>query len=159
MEVNIMELNMDSRSTIKNLCSWDIYFALIDGGDKTIKANGTIDLVNRDIVSLCNNNNIFFSGTDGQGSHARVLIENPTLRVYVGFESEDRKRKQNILTDDKCEYILNLKTMNAFEKNIKEEVVTEAEKEKIMVYARKSKLNDYDKISFLEQHTGKKFRV
>lgn len=153
-----MSINMDGRTTCKSLAEWDLYFALTDGGDKKIKANGTIDLVNRDIISLCNNNNIFFVGVDGEGSHARVYIEDPEIRIYVGFETEDGKKKQNILTDEKCQKILELKTKSAFEKNIREEVITEAEKQKIISYAKKIKLNDYDKISFIEQYTNRKYR-
>lgn len=161
MENEKTKVNMDSHSTVINLCNWDIYFSLLgaNGGDIMIQKNGSRDLLNRDIVSLCNNNNIFFTGVDNKGSHARVYIENPDLRVYVGFDSEDGKTKQNILTDEKCDYIFNLKTQKSFEENVKKEVITEAEKDKIISYARKVKLNDFDKIYFLEQHTNKKFRL
>lgn len=153
-------VNMDSHSTCKNLCNWDLHFALVGNtGDIVIKANGTRDLLNREIISLCNNSNIFFTGSDGQGSHARIYVENENVRIHIGFDSEDGKRKQQILTDEKCKYILELKTQKSFEENIKKEVVTDAEKDKIIQYARKSKLNDFDKIEFIQEHTGKKFKV
>ena len=152
-----MEENMHSHTTVLNLCNWSVYFT-VEGVEKKIKANGTIDLLNREIVSACNNNDIFFAGT-GQGSHARVYIENEDIRKHVGFESEDGKRKQNILNDEKCQYILDLKTQKTFEKHVTEEIITLHEKDKIMTYARKIKLNDFEKIDFLEKHCSKKYRI
>jgi len=153
------KINMDSRSTIKNLCNWDVYFNLINTvGDVMIKANATRELLNGEIVSQVNNNNVFFVGTDGLGSHARIYIENPELRQYIGFESNDGKKKQDIITDDKCEYIFNLKTQKAFEDNVNKSIVTEHEKDKIMEYARKNKINDFEKIYFLENYTNRKFK-
>jgi hypothetical protein len=151
-------LNMDSYSTCRNICSWDIYFSLVQGGDKLIKANGSLDMSNRDIVSLCNNNNIFFVGDDGQGSHARVYIENPMLRIHEGFESEDGTRKQKILNTETLQSIFNQKTQKQFELAVHENVIAFHEKDIIMEFARKIKLNDYDKISFLEAYTGRSFR-
>lgn len=159
MEEKVNKVNLDSRSMVRNLCSWDLYFNNINyPGDVVIKANATLSILNSEIASQCSNNNIFFVGTDGQGSHARVYVENPELRIYVGFDSEDGKRKQNILTDEKCKNILELKTQKAFEKRVQEEIITDPEKEKILSYAKKIKINDYGKISFLEEYTGKKFR-
>ena len=151
--------NMDSYSSLINLADNDIYFSLIQGGDIVIKANSTRDLLNRDIVSLCNNSNVFFVGTDGRGSHSRIFIKNPNLRVYVGFDSEDGTMKQEVLNDDVCQKILDTKSQEQFEKIVKEKIVSYHEKVKIMNYAKKVKLNDFDKIVYLEKHTEKKFRV
>lgn len=154
------KVNLDSRSMVRNLCPWDVYFNAINNpGDFVIKANGTLSMLNSEIASQCSNSNIFFVGTDSQGSHARVYIENPELRIYVGFDSEDGKIKQNILTDEKCQDLLEIKTQKSFEKKIQEEIVTEHEKDRILAYARKIKFNDFDKISFLEEYTNKKFKV
>lgn len=154
-----MGINMDERSMVRNLCNWDIYFNLVNTiGDIMIKANATRELLNGEIVSQINNNNIFFVGTDGLGSHARIYIENPELRQYVGFETEDSKRKQDIITDEKCDYILNLKTQKSFEDNVKKSIITEHEKDKIMNYARKIKFNDFEKINYLEVYTSRKYK-
>lgn len=150
--------NMDSYSTLQNLADNDIYFSLIQGGDIVIKAGSTRDLLNRDIVSLCNNSNVFFVGTDGRGSHARIYIKNPNLRVYVGFDSEDGTIKQEVLSDVICQEILDTKNKKQFEKVVNEKIVSYHEKVRIINYARKVKLNDFDKIVFLEQYTEKKFK-
>jgi len=150
--------NMDSYSTIYNLCDNTIYYSLVQGGDISIPANGYRDMLNRDIVSLCNNSNVFFVGT-GNGNHARIYIQNPELRIYVGFDSIDGKTKQEVLNDDVCQKILDTKSQEQFEKIVKEKIVSYHEKVKIMNYAKKVKLNDFDKIVYLEKHTEKKFRV
>jgi len=152
--------NMDSYTTVRSLCSWDLHFAIhgIQNADKVIKPFGTIDLLNREIKSCCDNNNAFFVGT-GKGDHARVYIEDDDMRIFVGFDSEDGKRKQNILTEEKCLKLFEYKTQSTFEKNIQEEVITEAEKDFIIACARKNKVNDFEKINFLEQYTNKKYKI
>jgi len=150
--------NMDSYSTCHNLCDNTIYYSLIEGGDRKIAANGYLDMLNRDIVSLCNNSNIFFVGTDGRGSNARIYIQNPDLRVYVGFDSQDGKYTQQVLSDELCQEILDSKTQKQFEKTVNDKIISYHEKIHIMNYARKVKLNDFDRISFLEEYCGKKFK-
>lgn len=156
-------LNMDTYTTVRNLCNWDLHFSLKDGvstgaEDRMIKTESTLDILNRDIVSLCNNSNIFFIG-EGQGSHARVYIENPELRVRVGFDSKDGTRKQSILDKEKLDYIFSLELQRDFEKAINEEVIAFHEKDIIINYARKIRVNDYEKINFLEVYCNRKFRI
>ena len=152
--------NMDSFTTCRNLCNWSLYFSLpsVLGGEKTIKSNGTIDLLNREIKLLCDNNDIFFIGT-GEGNHARIFVDDENMRVYLGFESEDGKRKQNIISDEKCQKLFDYKTHSTFEKHINEDIITEHEKDFIMSYARKNKINDFEKIDFLENFCNKKFKI
>jgi len=150
--------NMDSYSTVHNLCDNDIYFSLTQGGDVKLIKNGYRDMLNRDIVSLCNNSNIFFVGTDGRGANARIYIQNPDLRVYVGFDSQDGKYSQQVLTDEMCQIILDSKNQKQFEKTVKEKIISYHEKIHIINYARKVKLDSFDRISFLEEYCGKKFK-
>lgn len=151
--------NMDAYTTCINLCNWSLYFTVPGtSAEKMIKANGSIDLLNREIKLLSDNNDIFFVGT-GNGNHARVYIEDDNMRIYCGFDSEDGKRKQNILNDEKCQKLFDYKTQSTFEKNIQEEVITEAEKDYIMSYARKNKINDFEKINYLESYTHRKYKV
>ena len=149
----VKKINYDARSMVRNLCNWNIYFSLLNNkGDVMIKANGVKELLNSEIIAQVQNNSVFFVGKE-DGSHARILIENPDLREYLGLD------KQIVLTDDKCEYIIGLKTDKAFKENLDKYVVTKPEKDRIMAYARKTKLNDFDKIVTLEKHTGLKFRI
>lgn len=152
-------LSKDTMITVKNLCNWDVHFKLHNTpGDAVILANGTKEMFVSEISSQINNGNAFFIGTDGKGSHAKVYILDEEFRKEVGFDSPDGKEKQVILDDEKCQHILDYKQKAAFEKNVKEHVILNHEKEKIMQVARKLKVNDYDKISFLEEYTGLDFR-
>ena len=150
------ELNLEEKVWVKNLCNWNLYFPRMESiGEVKLPANGRIRLSRAEIQSQVFNNNVMFAGDDGQGSHARIYIEDKPLRVELGFESED-KDEQMVLTEDVAKQIFDYKTQKTFEKHVKEKVKTQAEKAFIMEQAKKQKLNDYEKISFLEEYTGMK---
>jgi hypothetical protein len=69
-----------------------------------------------------------FNGTDGKGSHATLYIDDQPTRIESGFESIEDKYVQNILTEEKVSKMFDLKTMTTFEKHVKDDVVTRAEK-------------------------------
>ena len=152
-----MALDMDKRSKVINLCSWAVSFTLpnskaeilLDGGKST-----TIN--NSELVTLADNQDIMFYGTEN-GNHARIYVDNKEFREHVGFDNVEEKRTQFILTDEEFQKIFDLKTDTAFEKNIKEKVVMSHEKQNIAIYAKKNKINDYNRIKFLEGYTGIKF--
>lgn len=152
-----MALDMDKRSRVINLCSWAVSFTLpnskaeilLDGGKSTI-------INNSELVTLADNQDIMFYGTK-DGNHARIYVDNKDFREYVGFDNAEEKRTQFILTDEEFQKIFDLKTDTAFEKNIKEKVVMSHEKQNIAIYAKKNKINDYNRIKFLEGYTGIKF--
>jgi len=151
-------LDLDKRSTIVNLCPWNISFTLpISNANILIGANKKSSINNQELVVLCENQNVMFAGT-GNGNHARIYIENPELRKYIGFDSEDDKQKQFILTEEECQKIFDYKTISTFQKHLEEDVVSNHEKAIIMNYARKIKLNDYERITVLESHCGMKFK-
>jgi hypothetical protein len=154
----IEQVNLNDRSKVKNLCDWAVSFERINSiGDEYFPPNGTIYISNMEIESQVQNGNVFFAGTDRNGSHARLLIDNPSMREYLGFDNKDENRKQLILDDDRCKEILDYKTFKVFKEHVENEVITNQEKSKIINYARKTKLNDYEKIQLLEQHCGIKF--
>ena len=153
-----MSLDMQKRSSIKNLCPWTVSFTLpISHGEQLIGANKKTSINNEELVALIENGNPMFSGT-GNGNHARIYVENEELRKYVGYDSEDGKETQFVLTDEECQKILDYKTLSTFKKHLEEDIVANHEKAKIIEYARKTKLNDYEKIIELEKHTGIKFK-
>lgn len=152
------ELDMDKKVEIKNLCDWDLYFDRIEtNGSVRIPKNGKLRLSRAEIQAQVYDNNVMFSGSDGEGSHARIYVEDKDTRVLLGFEQEDSKEVQHVLDADTVKKILDYKTQNAFEKNIKEHVKTQAEKNFLVEESKRQKLNDYDKISFIEEYTGFKF--
>ncbi len=159
MQENIKKVDLDKRSSVKNLCPWTISFTLpISNGNILLEANKKTSINNEELVSLCENSNVMFAGT-GSGNHARVYIENEELRQYVGYDDPDGKVKQFVLDDDECQKIMEYKTFATFKKHVEEKVIANHEKAKIIQYARKAKLNDFDKIDFLEVHCGMPFKV
>jgi len=157
------KINLNDNTMVENLCNWTIYFGLKNAFTKDaemmIPANSSRSLLNNEIVSQIQDGDVFFVGTDGKGSHARVYIDSAEMRQFVGFESEDGKIKQNIISPEKCQKFFDYKNQATFEKNVQEEIITEAEKDYIMAYARKNKINDFEKISYLENYTNKKYKV
>jgi hypothetical protein len=155
----LAELNLDEKVLVKNLCEWDLYFRRIEGyGDIRIPRKGAIRLSRAEIQAQVFDNNVMFVGTDGKGSHARIYIEDKPTRIMLGFEEEDTKEEQNVLTEEKAKKLLSYKTLSAFKKNIEENVQTQSEKMVLIEVAKRMKLNDLDKVEFLEEYTGYKFR-
>ena len=145
------------RVIIRNLAPWEVAFARKNmNGDVTIAPNGKIFLDEQEITAQCFSNNRLFIGTDGHGSHAQIYIESPELRQEFGFESADGKEKQVLLDDERLHKIFEYKRQADFEKAVREWVVVHYEKFKIIDYIKSAKINDYDKIRFIEEYTGVK---
>lgn len=89
---------------------------------------------------------------DEYGSHATIIIEDEETRKYLEFDSEDGKRTQNVITKEKIIKWFDLKTESAFEKNIRENVKTRAEKQYLLKCIKDLKLNDYEKIKFCQEY-------
>jgi hypothetical protein len=81
-----------------------------------------------------------------------LYIDDKDTRVYVGFETE--KTEQPVLTEDKIKEAFNIKNKAQFEKTIKNLVVTLAEKKLLVEAMNELKVNDYNKIKFVEKYTG-----
>ena len=153
-----MSLDLQKRSSIKNLCPWAVSFTLpISNASNLLGAEKKTSINNEELVALMENSNVMFAG-NGNGNHARISVENEELLKYVGWVSEDGKTRPFILTDDECQKILDYKTISTFKKHLEEDIVANHEKAKIVEYARKIKLNDYEKITELENHCGIKFK-
>lgn len=151
-----MALDLDKRSKVINLCPWDISFTLPNShGEVYINAGKTTSIRNDELVTMADNNEIMLCGL-GNGSHARLYVDNADYREYVGFDIPEEKVKQNLLTEDKCKEILEYKTDSTFEKHVQENIICNHEKSIIMEYCRKTKFNDYKRIQYLEEYTGEK---
>ena len=145
-------VNMNDQSKVKNLASWNVSWERINSpGDELIKANGTIYISNSEIETQIQNGNHFFIGTSN-GNHARVYIENPEFREYLGFDNKEEKITQFILDEERCKQIFDYKTLVTFKKHLEDDIITNQEKSTIINYARKIKLNDYEKIQALQDH-------
>ena len=150
------ELNLDEKVTIRNIAGWNVGFSRrVDGyGDVMISPEGSIRLSRNEIIAQVQNGNKLFTGTDGKGSHATLVIEDIPTRVEVEFETEDGKIKQDVFSEAKVKDLFTLKTMKSFESKFKEAIFTRAEKYAVITVMKKLKVNDYDKIRFVEDYTG-----
>lgn len=150
-------LNMEEKILLKNIAGWDVGFSKKDGtfiGDITIPANGSIRLTRSEVIAQSQYGNKLINGIDNIGSHATVYIDDKDTRVELDFESGDGKLTQNFLSEDKVKKMFELKTLSTFEKHLKDNVVTRAEKYAFIKMIKKFKFNDFDKIRLSEQYTG-----
>lgn len=161
-----MTLKPEDKVLVKNLCAWPLYFKRLEGhGDIKIVENGKTRLSVEEIQAQVDTGNKFFIGEDGRGSNARIYIDSKEMRVTLEFEREPTTVvkpeeeddvppiNQKVVTEEAIKKILNLKTQSAFEKRVKEEIVTVAEKAKLVEVAKKTKLNDHSKLLFIEEYT------
>ena len=145
----------NTKVKLKNLTSWILTFKRINAvGDVVMPPNSIITLSEDEVMAQIYNGNKLFVGDDGKGSHARIFIDNEDLRINADFENKKAGKPQEVLTDKVLKEIFSEKTLAKFKEAIKSKVKTQAEKSKAVEYAKKSQLNDHDKIEFLEKYTG-----
>lgn len=154
-----VKLNLDEKVTVRNIAGWNVGFARLADmkGDVVVPAEGTVRLTRNEIIMQTQNGNRLFNGIDTIGSHATLFIEDKDTRVEVEFESEDGKRKQDVLNEDKIKYMFNLKTDKSFAENLEKNIVTRAEKYALVKMIKRMKLNDFSKMKMVENYTGYKF--
>lgn len=146
------ELNMDEKVTVINLAPWNVGFPNTVGRGDTCFAPSAKVRVKRDEISdqVSAGNKLF--GLDSEGSHATLYIDDADTRKYLGFDSEDGKQTQKVISKDKVKAWFDLKTQSAFEKNIRENVVTRAEKQFLLKAIKDLKLDSYEKIEFCKEY-------
>lgn len=154
-----IKLNLDEKVTVRNIAGWNVGFARLADmkGDVVVPAEGTVRLTRNEIIMQTQNGNRLFNGIDTIGSHATLFIEDKDTRIEVEFESEDGKRKQDVLNEDKVKYMFSLKTDKSFSENLEKNIVTRAEKYALVKMIKKMKLNDFSKMKMVENYTGYKF--
>ena len=70
---------MDTKVAVKNLCEWDLYFNRAEGsGDVRVPSKGVTRLSRGEIQAQVYNGNKMFTGTDEQGSHAKLYVDDKT---------------------------------------------------------------------------------
>lgn len=153
MTDNTTELNMDAKVTVINLAPWPVGFPNhISRGDTCVAASGRTRVKREELVDQVSAGNKLLVGFDSYGSHATLYIDDEATRKYLEFDSEDGKRKQQVISDDKVKQWFELKTQSAFERNIKENVKTRAEKSFLLNAINRLKLDSYEKIHFCEDY-------
>jgi len=148
------ELNLETKVTVKSIADWTVGFARrADGyGDITIAPKGSVRLSRNEIITQVQNGNKLFSGTDGLGSHATLIIEDTPTRIEVGFEGENFRQK--VFSDELVDELFHIESTEKFEMKFKESIRTRAEKYAVIDAIKRLQINDYSKIRFVENYTG-----
>ena len=152
------ELNMDEKVTVINLAPWNVGFNnATTPGASSFAPKAKVRIKRDEIVYQVGAGNKLLAGLDSYGSHATLYIDDEATRKYLEFDSQDGKRKQNVMSDERIMKWFELKTQNAFEKNIKENVVTMAEKSYVLDAIKRLHLDSHEKITFCQEYC--KFRL
>lgn len=154
--MNEKEIKLDEKVVVRSIAPWVTGSRrILSVGDIQIQPNGTVTVSREELIAQAQSGNKLLTGIDGKGSHATLYIDDEWTRKELEFETDDEKQK--VLSLDEIKRIFSLKTMNAFKKNIEENVLTRAEKVFLMETIKTQKFNDYEKIMFCEKYTGNKF--
>lgn len=149
----IDEYKPEKKVLVKSIARWTTGFQRIESnGDVTIPPLGTVRLQASEIISQVQNGNLLFNGTDGQGSHATLFIDDKATRIEANYESEDTF--QHFVTKDLVKNIFEEVDQKDFEESIKENIKTRAERAFLMSAIKGLKLNDYGRIAFCIDYTG-----
>lgn len=142
-------LNLEQQVTVKSIAGWETGFKrMLTVGDVRIPSKGSIRLTRNEIISQVHNGNALFNGIDGRGSHATLLIQDDETLEEVGFSSDKQ------FSDELVKKLFDIKNQDEFEYELKNKVVTRAEKYALMISIVKQRLNDFSKIRFCENYTG-----
>ena len=107
-------------------------------------------LSRNEIQAQVYNGNKLFAGTDGQGSHATIYIEDEATRRWLGFETDNKK--QIVFTDDIVKKLFNM-PQEQFEKELPNYIVTRAEKYALNEAIDRLGFNDFRKIMYISKYT------
>lgn len=145
----------NDRVLCKNLAPWNVSFLRKNTpGDVVITENAKMYIEEQEVRAQVFSNNKLFIGTDGKGAHAQIYIEDDALRREFGFESEDGKQTQELLTDEKLKKLFDYKREADFEKGVRDAVKVHYEAFRLVEYIKQNAVNDHKKIRFVEGFAG-----
>ena len=143
--------DLEKNVVIYNIAGWNVTFALRNKiGDVLMARNAKQRLSRNEIQAQVYNGNKLFAGTDGQGSHATIYIEDEATRRWLGFETDNKK--QIVFTDDIAKKLFNMPQAQ-FEKELPNYIVTRAEKYALNEAIDRLGFNDFRKIMYISKYT------
>lgn len=144
------EIQNPAKVNVTNLAPWPVYFKrLLNAGEISIHAGATVTLDRAEVEQQCYSKNEMFIGDDGHGAHARIVINDKSLRDQ--FEIPDA---QVVPTDEFLEKVFEYKTQGTFEKKINDFLKYPHEVYRILDYIKRKGVNDYGKIRYIETATS-----
>lgn len=140
----------NTRIKLTNLAPWPVTFQRLNHlGDVTIQPNGTVMVEREEVEAQLYNNNKMFVGTDGRGAHAHIIFDDKTLKEQFDFPDE-----QDVLTDAVLDKLFAYKQQAAFERNVKDHIVRDYERHRLIDYIQRKKINDFSKVRYIESLVG-----
>jgi phosphoglycolate phosphatase-like HAD superfamily hydrolase len=150
--VDFDDKDLDKSVVIYNIAGWNVTFALRNReGDVLLTKKSKQRLPRNEIQAQIYNGNKLFSGTDGNGSHATIYIEDKATRIWLGFETADKPQK--IFTDDVARKLFAM-SQSEFEQELPNYIATSAEKYALNEAIERLGFNDYRKIVYASKYTG-----
>lgn len=150
----MQETTLTEKVKVTNLAPWPVYFRRLQNlGDVEVQANSTIMLDRGEVEQQCYARNVLFIGTDGHGAHAHLIIDDKALRDE--FEIPD---DQMVMTDEFLDKLFAYKTLATFSKKVEESTVRDYERHRLIDYIKRKKINDFEKVRFVENLTGVKIQ-
>lgn len=147
------DADLEKRVLVRNIADWDVCFRLREvEGDALITKNSKRRFTRNEIQAQVYNGNNLFSGVDGNGSHATLYIEDAPTRRWLNFETKDKP--QMIFTDETVKKLFAMSD-DVFKATLSQYIVTRAEKYALMEAIERLKLNDYRKIIYCSEYTGR----
>lgn len=142
MANNKKEIDTNGRVSITNLRDYELHFAAIEGhSDIKIPAHAKNyrRLTFNEVDSQVKSDNKFFTGTDGKGANANIIIDDADVRNYIfGVTAEDVKDINTyVLSEETVSALLKIKDIKKFKAELSKYVVDEGDKRTLMVLATK----------------------
>ena len=140
----------NNKVKVTNLAPWPVYFSRkLNNGDVKVPANGTIPLERTEVEAQYYDNNRLFTGTDGHGAHAHLIVDDAELRKQFEIPEE-----QLVLTDELLDKVFAYKSQSTYTAKIDELVVQDYERHRLIDYIQRKKVNDFAKVRYAEQVAG-----
>jgi len=148
-----MDLDLAKRIAIKNTSNIDTYFkySFKDAYAKVAK-KGRLKISIEEVLAQCDDGNPSFVGRNRDGRHATFYIEDQEVRIYLGFESEDGKTKQEIIDEQAILNLFDIPNLGNFITQLKSKVITMGEKQTLRDVINSGSVNTYDKIEVAKKY-------
>jgi hypothetical protein len=135
------------RVTVRNTTSIETWFKCLEKSmDAVVPPKGRIPFPISEILLQCESHNPDFVGYNYDGKHATFYLEDKDLRIYLGFESENGKNKQEVIDEQSILNMFDAANLATFVDLLKDKIVTNGEKQTLRDVLESGKVNAFDRI-------------
>jgi hypothetical protein len=146
-------LDMNKRVTVRNTSNIENHFRFVERtADAVVAPKGKIVMPTSEILAQIDSGNVLFCGYNRDGKHASLFVEDREVRVFVGFESDDGKQKQEIIDEQAIVSIFDANNLKNFYSQLQDKVVTMGEKQTLKDVLASDKVDSHEKIKIAEAY-------